>query len=362
MSILDDNRELRLAVIQLEARTGELERNLRQAEDLVREAAREHDPDVILLPDACTGALMPGAATRRVAQRDSGPFYCLLRTLAREYGCWVGGGFLAVRGDATRCTYVLAEPTGATHLHDRDAIALWESAFAAAGRDDGFCSTPLGPIGLVAGLELAEPDTVLRLKGLVRMVVGGTCLASTPRPVAWLTDRLGVSEATAASLAPGMACSVGVPVAIAQQAGRAAARGPLIPGLGWSAALPGGSAIVDRDGTVLAAMAAADGRGYVASDVALAAPPPFEAAPDTSALARAPRPMRVLSALWGLGGRLAYRRAATEGAAGEEPLLPYNPPDRPRSERYECLPLIATGATNEPAPAPTPVGAATNGR
>jgi predicted amidohydrolase len=286
----------------------------------------------------------------------------LLRGLAREYGCWVGGGFLAVRGDSARATYVLAEPSGATHVHDRDTVTLWESAFVAAGRDDGFCSTPLGPIGLVSGLELSQPDTVTRLKGLVRMVIGGTCLQSTPRPISWLTGRLGISEATAAALAPAMARSVGVPVAIAQQAGRAVAPGPLIPGLRWSAALPGGSAIVDRDGTVLVAMAAADGRGYISAEVELAAPPAFETAPDTSELVRPPVPMRMLSALWGFGGRWSYRRAGGGRAYGVadadgEPLMPYNPPDRPRSERFECLPLVAAGSTNGSSPVVTAIGA-----
>lgn len=369
MSLFDETRDLRLAVIQLEAPSGKPERNMAQAEDLVRQAAREHDPDMILLPDACTGALMPGRVTGAAAQRDAGPFYGMLRSLAREFGCWLGGGYLALRGDSTRCTYVLAEPDGATHLHDRGAIALWESALIAAGKDDGFCSTPLMPLGLASGLEFAQPDTVMRLKGLVRMVVGGTCLFSSPGPAWWPTDRFGIPEASAAALAPGLARSVGVPVAVAQQAGRADGAGLPIPGLSWSVVMPGGSAIVDRDGTVLAAMSARDGTGYVAAAVRLGAPPPFETAPDTHELVRPPMPMRVLSSLMGVGGRMALKLTGGAGIdacgtdaldpAGGEPLMAYNPSDRPRSERIECLPL-APASSNGSAPAATAVGTRTN--
>ena len=348
MTPLNVTRDLRLAVVQLAATPGEREHGAREVEDLVRETAREHDPDMILLPDCCTGALAPGRSTRASAEPESGPFYELLRRLAREHGCWIGGGYLAVRGAAARGLYVLAEPGGATHLHDRDAIAPWEGAFIAPGKDDGFCATPLGPIGIAAGLEWFQPDTVSRLKGLVRMVVGGTCLLSSSGPLPWLSGLVGVSNDSAAAVAPAMARSLGVPVAVAQQAGAIPSVGT-IPGLRRTVALSGGSAIVDRDGTVLAEMSARDGRGYAAATVRLGAIPAWEARPDGSGLPR-PLPAHPLSALHGLSGRWQYRRRGAAAAYaispdGAEALMAYNPPpDLPRSERYECRPLVAAGS------------------
>ena len=50
---------------------------------------------------------------------DGAPL-ALYRRLAREYGCVVGAGALAIRGRDARNTYFVCEPDGAVHLHDKD--------------------------------------------------------------------------------------------------------------------------------------------------------------------------------------------------------------------------------------------------
>src|SRR5713226_1458058 len=119
-------RTVRIAVIQLAVQLGEVERNLRHVEDLVGQAAREHHPDVILLPESMTTPNVFSPVMRQVARPVDGEPYQLLRRLAREYGCFVGGGYLAVRSGDAYGTYVLAEPDGATHLHDKDQPSDWE--------------------------------------------------------------------------------------------------------------------------------------------------------------------------------------------------------------------------------------------
>ena len=74
---------------------------------------------------------------------DGAP-YQMLRTLARELDCTVGGGFQARRGADTYGTYMLVEPDGSAHLHEfarthaeqlRADGCIWEAGYKdAAGR------------------------------------------------------------------------------------------------------------------------------------------------------------------------------------------------------------------------------------
>ena len=47
-------RTVKVAAVQPALRVGELDWNLKRCEELVRDAAREHNPDVIVLPEAFT--------------------------------------------------------------------------------------------------------------------------------------------------------------------------------------------------------------------------------------------------------------------------------------------------------------------
>src|SRR3979411_967422 len=91
-------RTVRIAVIQLAVQLGEVERHLRHVEELVGQAARAHHPAIILLPESMTTPNVFSKVMRQVARPVDGEPYQLLRRLAREYGCFVGGGYLAVRG------------------------------------------------------------------------------------------------------------------------------------------------------------------------------------------------------------------------------------------------------------------------
>ena len=116
----------RIAVVQPALALGEVERNLARIEDLIRDAHREHSPEVILVPEACTSPNVYARVLRGAARPVDGQPFQLLTRLARELDCVVGGGFLAVRGQNTYGTYVLAEPDGSVHLHDKDIPTAWE--------------------------------------------------------------------------------------------------------------------------------------------------------------------------------------------------------------------------------------------
>jgi len=180
----------RVVAVQLAASPGEVERNLRHIADVVGQAAREHQPDMVFLPEvSCAPNLahsMMGSCVRPV---DGGPLAAYL-ALAREHGCLIGGGALTIRGRHARNTYYLCEPDGSVHLHDKDQPSMWENVTYAAGEDEGVCVTRDGPIGVPNGFEWIRTRTAARLRGRVRLVAGGMCFPSFPtwrvtRPYFW---------------------------------------------------------------------------------------------------------------------------------------------------------------------------------
>ncbi len=76
------------------------------------------------------------------------------------------GGFLAVRGAHTYGTFVLAEPDGAVHLHDKDIPTAWEQHFYLGGDDPGVtrCETLGCEVGLMSGWEWARFRTSARVR------------------------------------------------------------------------------------------------------------------------------------------------------------------------------------------------------
>jgi predicted amidohydrolase len=352
-------RSLRVAVVQLALEVGEVERNLRHVEEVVASAAREHDPELIVLPEALTSPIVYSDAMLGVARQVDGEPYELLRRLAREHGCWVAGGFLAVRGTDAKSTYVLAEPGGATHLHDKDQPTMWEANYATGTYDDGFASTPLGPLGMVTGAEWIRSRTALRLAGYVRLLLGGSCWWSYPTwPLtrSWLMRREHDLNVAIAREAPArMARLVGAPAAIAQQVGRVRGGTPMLPGVPYPTQLVGESQIVERDGRVLARLSASDGAGHVAADVRLAEPEPLDPLPSSFWLPVLPATMHLAWLAQGFHGRRRYRQRRRAGGFPwqewpRHQLLPYNPPDGP-PETHPERQVIAESYGVDPIPA-----------
>ena len=124
-----------------------MEWNLGRCEDLVRKAAADTAPDLIVLPEAVTSPNVYHPSLRSAPTPVDGPAYQLFRGLAQELGCAVGAGYHSIRGDDAHHTYVLAEPDGDTHLHDKDQPSVWENCYYVGGTDDGVMATSFGPIG-----------------------------------------------------------------------------------------------------------------------------------------------------------------------------------------------------------------------
>lgn len=276
---------IKIAAVQPALALGEVEANLRRVEELIRDAHREHHADVITVPEAASCPNVYSGLMRGVARPVDGAPMQLYRGLSRELGCVVGGGFLARRGADVYGTYVLAEPDGAAHLHDKDIPTMWEQNFYRGGDDPGIVRLggELGgaPIGVACGWEWARTQTMRRLVGNVELLLGGMCWPSYPRnwkgPAGMWADREhDLQRQYARELPRQVARMLGVAVAMPSHVGPISFDTPMGPGITWGTDMLGETQIVERDGSVLARLTLEDGEGHVSAEVGVALAEPLD--------------------------------------------------------------------------------------
>lgn len=301
----------RVVAVQLAARPGEVESNLRHIADVVGQAVREHSPDMLFLPEvSCSPNLahsMMGGCVRPV---EGGPL-AAYRALAREHGCLIGGGALTIRGSDARNTYYLCEPDGSVHLHDKDQPSMWENVTYAAGVDDGICVTGDGPIGVPSGFEWIRARTAARLRGRVRLVAGGMCFPSFPtwrvtRPYFWEREH-GLMLDLARETPGRMARVVGAPAVHASHVGDVVMETPFAPRIPWPTILLGETQITDERGAIVERLAYEDGEGWVAADVAWREPVPLDPVPDRFWMTTLPLSVQAIWHAENARGRALYR-------------------------------------------------------
>ena len=308
-------RTVRVVAVQLasELAADAIPRNLAHIEDIVGQAAREHHPDAIFLPEA---AAIPNVAHRIMRHTTvpiDGPPLQTLRRLAREHGCVVGGGYVAVRGRDARGTYCLAEPDGSVRFHDKDQASIWENNYykgpsgPPGTADDGIVESSLGTIGIANGFEWMRSRTAARLRGRVGLLAGGMCFPSYPtwaltRPYFWRREHRIMLEWSLES--PGrMARAIGAPCVQPAHVGEVVMETPIpgLAGVDWPTILVGETQITDAAGTILARLAYQDGEGYVCADVALGPVAPLTPVPEHFWMATPPVSTQ---AVWHLGNRI----------------------------------------------------------
>jgi predicted amidohydrolase len=274
----------RIAVVQPALELGQVERNVARIEDLIRDARREHDAEVIVVPEGFATPNVYAKVMRSTPRPIDGQPLQMLTRLARELDCVLGGGFISIRGEHTYGTFVLAEPDGAVHLHDKDIPTAWEQNFYVGGDDDGVvaCGALGCQVGLMSGWEWARYRTSARVRARgAQLVLGGMCWPSHPlnwpAPFSRLARREHAIWRRQARELPGQVARLtGAPVAHAAHVGPVRGETPLGPGIPWETQMLGESQVCDRDGTILARLSLEDGEGHVAADVELAAPRPSD--------------------------------------------------------------------------------------
>ena len=273
-------RKRKVAAIQMTPKLGDVEANLAQAENLIREAAGR-GAEWILLPEMFTSAAaFHEDMVRAIRPLDGAPAQ-LLKNMAREGGAVVGGSFLAKDGDQVHNTFLLVFPDGTTYRHDKDFPTYWETCYYEGGNDDGVLETPLGPVGVALCWEMVRSGTAKRLLGKVRMLLAGSTWWTLPEEASADHPLRAVNLKMLQESQPRFARMLGVPVVHASHAGPFEGfDSPELPDVPYKSIYLGETMITDAGGNLLARMGLEDGAGVVTADVTLPADPaPSEAIP-----------------------------------------------------------------------------------
>jgi predicted amidohydrolase len=276
---------VQVAVVQPRLRVGEVEENLVRLEDLIRDAVHTHRPQLVILPESASSPTVYDRSLARAARPIDGAPLQLFRHLSRELDVVIGGGFLAHRGPDVYASYALAEPDGGVHLSNHNGSTFWgrhySRAMAGRPRRSALATFDGAPVGVACGWEWARADVARHLRHRVQLLLGGTCWPSYPLNWSGPLDRWMHREhhrqvQQARELPRQVARLLGVPVVLASHVGTTSFPAPMASGRSWETELLGESQIVDRDGTVLARLSAADGEGHAAATVTLEPPAPVD--------------------------------------------------------------------------------------
>lgn len=269
------------AAIQMKPKLADVQWNMNQAEQLVRQALKQ-GAQWVILPEMFTSAVAFHPDMHKAIQAFDGAPLAMLRSLAREGNAVIGGSYLARRGGQVFNTFVLAFPDGHIVYHDKDVPTYWENCYYKGGKDDGVLATPLGPVGAVLCWEFIRSQTAKRLFNKVNLVVGGSCWWTLPDDADADSPRRADNLKMLQQAAPHMAKILGVPVIHGSHTGEFHGFfSPELPDVAYNSRYLGEAMIVDARGKVLAHRPRHSGEGVVFAQLAMVnQPAPTQAIPD----------------------------------------------------------------------------------
>jgi len=261
---------LKVAAVQMKAILGNVEANLKSVKQLASNAFND-GAELVILPEFFTSAVGFHPKMLDVVRPINGEPFQLLNLLAKKYNGVIGGSFIALRGEESYNTFVLAFPDGSNYFHDKDQPTMWENCYYIGGEDDGVLETQLGKIGVALCWEFVRTRTATRMLDRVDFVVGGSCWWSTPeQPLTGTSPELrdNVLEMMVETPAK-FARMLGVSVIHAAHAGELLCEMPLMPNFTYKSYYVGETQIVDDSGKILARMKREEGDGFIMTDLDL---------------------------------------------------------------------------------------------
>ena len=307
------------AAVQIQARLAEVAWNIEHTEKLACEAG-DAGAKIIALPEFFTTPIVYDERLYRCSLPPENPAAGMIQAVARRYGALVGGSYLELRDGDVYNTYVLSEPDGTLHRHDKDLPTMVENAFYVGGSDDGLFDTSYGAVGTAVCWETVRTQTVRRLRAKVDLPMTGSHWWSDPG-WAWgrgYWEKFHAGNARLMKRTPGLfAKLVGAPSLHAAHTGVLEGRfltGPL-EGMSFATRtqLMGETQIVDAEGTILARRSSEEGPGVVTASISLGKRTPVDPVPDQFWI---PNFNRISMLNWhhqNLCGKRAYRRAKRRG-------------------------------------------------
>jgi predicted amidohydrolase len=314
-------KPVRAAAVQMEARLCDLPYNIAQAGDLAQHALRG-GARIVALPEFFTTSIVYDERLWGCALPHDNPALEMMRSLASKYEAMIGGSYLELRPGTENDhdvfnTYVLVEPDGNVHRHDKDQPTMVENAFYVGGQDTGLAQTALGNIGMAVCWETIRTRTVYQLTGKVDLLMTGSHWWSEPGwPMGrFLWDRLDRYNSALMQRTPGLfAKMVGAPNLHAAHCGHVAGQIQLSArrSVATRTRLMGETQITDASGKIMARRTANEGPGFVSADImpgrAATAPAPARFWIDDLPLL-----FRLFWTHQNAVGRKAYARAKADG-------------------------------------------------
>ncbi len=244
----------RIAVGQMNPRTGDLDANLRSIEAIVRGAAAD-GAQLVVLPETATTGYMITDRLAQLAEDQEGPTSGRLGALALETGVYLAVGMPITAEGRFYDAQFLFGPDGRRLATYRKAhLFALERDFFAAGDRAVVVETALGRIGMTVCYDLIFPDYVRRLVDMgADLVINSTNWISD----AWQREVWGWTGPVVQALAGTRALENGIWLAMADCQG---------PEAGFESL--GHSCIAAPSGRIVASLA--QGRGFAAADIFLA--------------------------------------------------------------------------------------------
>jgi len=243
------NRKLRVAAVQMNCIPGEVDANLKRAEEMVLETV-EQGAELVLLPE-----LMPSGyfATEEIwdfAETIQGESVTWLKRLAKQHGIYLGFSFMEAEGEDFYNSFVLASPKGEIDGRVRkNPPASIEAHFYKGGDDLHVIETNIGRFGVSICYENLLYDNICELDSLSVDMVLSPFAAGRPKP--FIPGDIRRYEDMLKNVHFLHAETLGVPNVMANRIGPLETELP-----GWlpylKSSFPGLSAITDSDGTIMA--------------------------------------------------------------------------------------------------------------
>jgi N-carbamoylputrescine amidase len=259
---------LKIAAVQMTAKTGDVDYNIQQAENLVTQAFQA-GAEWVVLPEFFTSGMAFHPDMRHVARPVDGLPFQFLKQLSEKHNGIVGGSFISQKDGDCYNTFVLAFPDGRCFFHDKDQPTMWENCYYIGGTDDGILDTGDLRVGVALCWEFIRTRTARRLLDRVDMVIGGSCWWTFPDVwVPGFTKALRERNLNIMKSTPSrMAKILGRYVIHAAHAGDFEGRLPLVPGFPYRTHLLGETQIVDGSGAILERMPHEAGEGFIIADI-----------------------------------------------------------------------------------------------
>ncbi|MDI3269536.1 MAG: carbon-nitrogen hydrolase family protein [Bacillota bacterium] len=272
---------LKVAAVQLEARLGNRLYHLQQAEEALKEAAAL-GAQWVALPEFLTTAMAFHPSVGAAIEPFPGPTYAWLEEQARLLNLTIGASWIVrLPSGALRNRFVLMGPSGLLGYHDKDIPTMWENAWYEGGEDEGLIRSPLGPVGAALCWEFLRAGTARRLRGNVRLVVGGSCWWDVPENLPgtplwrWLHRQ---NVALWQNALPTFSRLVGAPIIHGNWCGQV--RGSWALGTPYRTRYIASAQVVERDGTVMAERPPEEGFGIVVTRIDVGEPQPQGEVPE----------------------------------------------------------------------------------